>query len=732
MAQVIIVSNRLPVSISKENDKLVFSPSLGGVATGLASYVDDPSNMWIGWPGIASDTLSEKEKKSIVEELKQHNCYPVFLSQKQIDAYYNGFSNSILWPLFHELPLKPVPQATHQTWWQAYRSVNEQFKEAILSLAEEKSQIWVHDYQLMLLPELLRTQGSVKNIGFFLHIPFPAHRALKELPETKKLLSGLLGADLIGFHTKSYVQNFLENVRETDIGQVGSDNLVILGDRSVRIAEFPMGIDYEKYAAASRSKLVRKATSRYKKRYGRRRKIIVSVDRLDPTKGLEQRLLAYQAFLRRYPAYLKRVVFVMVAAPSRTDIPAYAQLAKRLGVLAQQINQTYGSPTWQPVDFIHEAQPFEEVAALFSIADVAFIAPLRDGMNLSAKEFVASNRKNGVLILSATAGAAQELHDALLVNPLEQESLISALNQALSMRRKELRNRLKRMQKDLSINTVQHWAKSFVETLQQPLPGTYNITRTLGRRQRQQLLRAWQNARKRLLLLDYDGSLVSFTSDYKKASPPASLLELLNRLSSSPKNDIVIVSGRNGKELESWFKSVPINLVAEHGASTKMTGHKKWQTVKDVDTDWKALLLPSLEKYAKLAPGAKVEIKPHSLVWHYRAADPYYAHKYAVIVKRTLKPLLKTYGLELLQGNKVLEIKNPRISKAQAVKPWLSQDYDFILVVGDDTTDESLFSSLPLFGFSIKIGRGRSAARFRLSSSKKVIGLLQSLLRADS
>jgi trehalose 6-phosphate synthase/phosphatase len=731
MAQVIIVSNRLPISVKRENAELVFSPSLGGLATGLSSYVNDPGNTWIGWPGIASDELSEAEKQFIASKLAESNCYPVFLSKKQIENFYNGYSNSILWPLFHNLPSKRIKATYLDTWWQAYRKVNQQFMESVINLANPKSQIWVHDYQLMLLPEMLRNEQSVATIGFFLHIPFPDRKTFARLPEAKRLLNGMLGADLIGFHTTDYVQNFMASSEAMGAG-VAADNQITLATRNVRVGEFPMGIDYEKYAAASKSKQVKQAVRQYKRRYGRR-KVIVSVDRLDPTKGLEERLRAYSEFLKRNPQQRGKVVFAMVAAPSRTDITVYAQLAERLEALAQEINKTYGSPIWQPVDYMNVSQPFEEVAALFQIADVAFIAPLRDGMNLSAKEFVASNHKQGVLILSSTAGAAHELHDALIVNPRDQEDLVEALQKALTMRKKELRGRLRRMKKELSINTVQHWAKTFVDTLQQPLPGPLHLTRTLSLNKRltKNLGMDYAQAKKRLLLLDYDGSLVPFTNDYRDAKPPKSLLQILESLVADRANDIVIISGRSSEDLDEWFGALPVNLVAEHGAATKKVGNKTWRSVEKTNTDWKPVLLPVLEKYARLAPGARVEVKPRSLVWHYRAATPYYAQKYAVIIKRILRPMLRTYGLELLQGNKVLEIKNPKISKANAARPWLERDYKFILAIGDDITDESLFTVLPLNSYGVKVGSGRSAARFRAASPKEITTLLKRLAKSN-
>jgi trehalose 6-phosphate synthase/phosphatase len=728
MSKVIIVSNRLPVSVKKDNGRLSFYPSIGGFAAPLASYVADSKNQWIGWPGIASDKLTDAERQEVVDELAKHNCSPVFLSKREIDNFYSGYSNAILWPLFHSLA-KPrnISASERERWWSLYRSVNRQFAQAALNIAETGSRIWVHDYQLLLVPELLRAERSDLSSGFFLHIPFPNAKTFTRLEEHKKLMRGMLGADVIGFHTQSYVANFIENCQAAGLTQTSS-NMITLGDHTVQVGNFPMGIDYEKYAGAGKSKAVKAAFRKYRKRYKKLR-VIVAVDRLDPSKGLVERLEAYRAFLELEPKMRGKLVFSMVAAPSRTDVAAYRNLAKRLRSLVNEINAAYGTAKWQPVDYMNITIPFEEVTALFQIADVAFIAPLRDGMNLAAKEFVASKRKDGVLILSQTAGAAHELHDAILVNPRNQQELVDALQQALTMRRRELRGRLKRMQQQLAANTVHDWTTSFVGTLQQPVPGTSIITRGMRGKARSHMLDDYRQAKKRLLFLDYDGSLVPFTENYKAAEPPKSLISLLEAVSADSRNDVVLISGRAPAELKKWFGDLPISLVAEHGAAVKKADNKSWQTIEKVDTEWKKLLQPALEKYAKLTPKARVEVKPHSLVWHYRASPPYYAQKNAVIIKRVFKPLLKNYGLQLVQGNKVLEIKNPRISKGLAAGYWLARKYDFVLSIGDDATDEELFEVLPESAYSIKVGHGRTAARFRLPNSAGAVKLLRILVK---
>jgi trehalose 6-phosphate synthase/phosphatase len=516
--------------------------------------------------------------------------------------------------------------------------------------------------------------------------------------------------------------NFVEF---SGLGKVGSDQ-VIVGGRHIRVSNFPMGIDYDKFSSSSRLPNVKAMASDYSKKY-KHQKIIASVDRLDPSKGLVERLKAYRQYLKDNPKSLGKVVFVMVAAPSRTDISDYQELSSQLSKLAASINKQFGNKNWKPVDYINEPVPFESVTALFQIADVAFIAPLKDGMNLAAKEFVASNKKGGVLILSATAGAAEELQDAIIVDPNQPDALVGALNQALRMRKRELRRRLKKMRHHLSTHTVQDWAKTFMDALNQPVPGTPHITYNLNDRLRRKLIKNYVSASKRLLLLDYDGSLVPFTNDYSEVKPPKELISLLRQLSKQPSNEVVLISGRKASELEKWFGKLKINLVAEHGAAFRIVG-TDWTSSDHDSSSWQKILLPTLEKYSALTPGSSIEIKPNSLVWHYRNASSYYAQKYAVVLKRALRSDLKKRGLELVQGNKILEIKNPNITKGKAIERWLAVPYGFILAIGDDTTDEDLFSVLPANAYSIKIGKGLTAAQYRVESTKQVIRLLKHLV----
>jgi trehalose 6-phosphate synthase/phosphatase len=727
MAQVIIVSNRLPMSVKKVDGVLEFFPSLGGLATGLSSYVKDRSNIWVGWPGINNEELTETDRLAITHELAKHHCHPVFLSKKQVDDYYNGYSNDLLWPLMHTMPVTSFDNQS--AWLKTYRNVNKLFADTVLSLARTDSTIWVHDYQLLLVPEILREDHIKGQIGFFLHIPFPKSNQWQKIGAAKQLLAGVLGADLVGFHTTSYATNFLNTCENLKLGAAGNGQFD-LPTRVVQVTKFPIGVDYKKYARARRLKAVQHAVKKYRRRYGNK-KIIVAVDRLEPSKGLIERLKAYRDFLQANPKFLKKVVMVMVAAPSRMELKTYQQLAVNLRTLSEEINAQFGTVNWQPVDYIQRPLPFEEVSALYQIADVAFIAPLRDGMNLVAKEYVATKQGNGVLILGQNAGAAEELRDALIVNPNKPATVIAALKQSLTMPQKELKTRLKNMQTQVAGNTIHMWANTFVGTLNKPVPGTRPRTHSINKKLEAKIKLGFQQSPKRLLVLDYDGTLAPFTDDYDDVAPSRQVLSILKKLALDIDTTVIVVSGRRAPQLEKWFGELHINLVAEHGAMIKKAGHRTWKTIEDIDTDWKKQLLPILERYAELTPKASVEIKSHALVWHYRASPPYYAQKYAVTLKHVLKPYLKKFGVKLYQGNKILEIKNPIVNKGAGIAQWLNSPYDFIVIAGDDYTDEDMFRALHgRQATTIKVGSGKTLAKYRVSDSKQIIAIFKSFVRS--
>lgn len=456
-----IISNRLPVKAVAEKDTFVFSRSEGGLTTGLNSLQSNYEKHWVGWPGICTD--KEEEKQDICHRLEEMNLHPIFLSDEQYKNYYEGYSNSTLWPLCHYFFAYTLYR---KSFWQSYQEVNALFCREIIRLVEPDDWVWVQDYQLMLLPEMLRQELPQLHIGYFHHIPFPSYELFRILPERAEILKGLLGADFIAFHTHDYMRHFIsaaERVLHMDF----SLDETRIGSRIVRVDALPMGINYDLYHNVSQQKNVWKAIERTRLLFGKH-KLILSVDRLDYSKGILHRLYGFASFLEHHPEYHGKVTLAMVIVPSRDHVGSYAELKTRIDEEIGSINGRYSTMNWTPVCYFYHGFSFEELAAMYFIADIALVTPLRDGMNLVAKEYVAVKQDNpGVLVLSEMAGAAVELTDALLVNPNDTEQIENAICRALEMPFEEQQERMHRMQSIVSVQTVNKWAADFVNEWQE-------------------------------------------------------------------------------------------------------------------------------------------------------------------------------------------------------------------------------------------------------------------------
>lgn len=719
----IVVSNRLPVSVSKNHGKLEFSASSGGLATAMSSLKDQVGDMlWIGWPGISSDELTAVDKRLITKKLKEYSCSPVFLTAKQVHNFYEGYSNDTLWPLFHYF--KSKAQYSDE-YWAAYQDVNTAFRRAVVNQADPEATIWVHDYQLLLLPQEIRSKLPKSKIGFFMHIPFPSFEIFRSLPQRKDVLLGMLGADLIGFHIYDYAQYFLSSVRRV-LGHDNHHGNIALPKRTVTVDAFPIGIDYEKYVAAVKSQEIKDQVKALDERY-KNQKIILSVDRLDYSKGIAQRLQAYDSFLKQYPKWHKKITLVMVAVPSRTEVVSYKQLRDEIEQTVSRINGTYGTFDWAPISYQFQNLPFKDIVALYAKADVALVTPLRDGMNLVAKEYVtAKQKRTGVLILSEMTGAADELMESLRVNPNDKQALVNALRKALKMPKTEQKQRLLSMQNRIKNYSVQHWAADFVTELA-AASGAHVIhgVKQLDEAHQEQLVTEYKNAKRRLLLLDYDGTLQHFTTSPlpNRSAPSKALTTLLSNLSTKPNTDVAIVSGRTRAALDSWFKKTNLTLVAEHGIWVKYSG--EWYQRDAVFREHKQQIIDIMQRYAERTPGSFVEEKDFAVVWHFRAAPPELAYARSASLKHELRNTLADSNVGVFSGNKVIEVKPSNVTKGVAASELLSQkSYDFILCAGDDYTDEDMFSALPEEAYTIKVGLGTTHARYQIESVDEVRRLL--------
>ena len=461
MQKLIVAANRLPITVAKREGQFHYRQSPGGLAVGLASLPDSLQRLWMGWPGISSERLRPEEKQRIREKLQEQDSVPVFLSQRQIDQYYLGFCNKTVWPLFHYFPVRTVFE---QRFWKSYQQVNHTFCDEIVKVAKPGDTVWVHDFQLMLLPRLLREKIPELQIGYFHHIPWPSFELFRLLPWREEVLEGLLGADLVGFHSYDYVRHFLSSVSRI----AGLEHLlgrVQVHNRIAKVDAFPMGIDHDKYAGAINDAEVKREIDRIYETIGKRR-IIFSVDRLDYTKGIVERLEAFDWFLTTHPEYREKVTLIIVAVPSRSGIEDYKQLRGHLEQLVGRVNGEHGTIGYMPVWYLYRFLPFHKLTALYNAADVALITPLRDGMNLIAKEYLATKTDGrGVLILSEMTGAASELGEALVVNANDKAAIVRALKQALEMPPDEQRERNRVMQKRLRRYGIERWSTDFIHAL---------------------------------------------------------------------------------------------------------------------------------------------------------------------------------------------------------------------------------------------------------------------------
>ncbi len=726
--RLIIVSNRLPVTLKKTDGKWKAEVSSGGLVSGLSSWLSGRDDyLWVGWPGVSAEEVGDQRQEIVDALLRDHKSYPVFLDEKTMDEFYLGFCNKTIWPLFHYFPFLTSYEEKH---WNNYVRVNEIFHNALAEFLRPDDVVWVHDYHLMLLPKLLKNRQSRQAVGFFLHIPFPSFELFRLLPRNwaRTILEGIMASDLVGFHTHDYTQYFLRCV----IRYLGYENnlgVVQMPDRVMKADTFPMGIDFGRFHDAAKTPEVRDEQDRIRAQFPNRR-IIFSVDRQDYSKGILNRLQGYQAFLKKYPEWNKKVVFVMVIIPSRIGVREYQKIQTKINELIGEINGEFGSLDWTPMVYQYRPIPFEQMVALYSLSDAALITPLRDGMNLVAKEFVASSvTQKGVLILSELAGAAMELGEAILINPNNIAEIADALNTALTLPERQQVFRMEQMQDRLRRYDVSKWATDFLDRLASARAEQARFDQCLiDGSTRSRILESFAESPKRQIFLDYDGTLVPFKATPDEAQPGQDLVALLKDICLLPHTALTLISGRPRKFLEEWFGNLRVNLVAEHGTWTRKPG-EEWVPLKALRTEWKEQILPILTTYKDRLPRSFIEEKTAGLAWHYRKSDPELAAQRVQEYMDEIIALTANMDLQIFRGHKVVEIRVSGINKGEAALHFLNgTQTDFILAAGDDMTDEDLFRALPPESYSIKVGMEKSYARYNLRSQKDVIDLLKDIL----
>lgn len=727
MYNFVIVSNRLPVAVSKKDGKLEFSVSSGGLSTAMSSLAI-PNQIWVGWPGIAADELTDDDRNEIAHELAKYGCVPVHLTSKQVELFYEGYANDTLWPLFHYFP---TYAKYREEYWSAYQEVNWLFAEAAAEQATDTADIWLQDYHLLLAPSMLRTKCPDAKIGLFLHIPFPSYEIFRSLPESTAILEGMLGADLLGFHIYDYARHFVSSCTHI-LGTSSEQGIIEHEGHRTKVDAFPIGIDYQKFRDTLASDTCKKEIDRLDERYGSQ-KLILSMDRLDYSKGIVKRLEAYERFLTDYPEFHAKVTMLMIAVPSRTEVETYQQLRDTVEQTVGRINGTFGTVDWAPISYQFQNRPFTEIVSLMAKADVALVTPLRDGMNLVAKEYVASKfRRGGVLILSETTGAVEELIGALTVNPNDVSSLSRKIYRALTMSKKEQRERLAVMQSRISSYTVTKWGSDFITELStagaiQRGSKQKIITNT----RLEQLVDEYTRADSRLLLLDYDGTLHHFSTsiDADAVKPDAKLSRALKKIADTPNTTLCVVSGRPKAALDAWFKPIKnINLIAEHGAWIKSEG--KWR--QNATLFDQTNIVEIMENYAARTPGALVEQKDFAVVWHYRRVSPELAYVRNFALTRELEKAVEGSDLVVHEGNKIIEVKPRAVHKGVAADTIARQHPGaFIFCAGDDYTDEDMFKALPIDAHTVKVGLGSTSAKHQVNKLERILAIIDLFSQAQ-
>ena len=723
-SRLLIVANRLPITVTPDGDGFDVQRSAGGLATGLSGPHEQSGGLWIGWPGVPSEDLDDRQRKRLRSQLGDQRLVPVDLSADQVRRYYEGFSNGVLWPLFH-YQLDQVPATSED--WQTYEDVNRRFAQVVAEHHRPGDTIWVHDYQLLLVPQYIRELVPEARIGFFLHIPFPDFEVFRTLPFRTEVLEGLLGADLVGFHTAAYLRHFASSLMHL-LGLTPVIDRVHVDDREVRLGAFPMGIDFENFDRVARKPAV---VSEVEALVGNGNvKLLVGVDRLDYTKGIPRRLLAYERLLHDHPELAERVRLVQVAVPSRTGVEAYQDFRSMVHELIGRIQGAFATPHWVPVHYLYRSLDEDELVALYRAADAMLVTPIRDGMNLVAKEFVASRYDgDGVLVLSEFAGASNELAEAVHVNPYDIRNTADAFYRALTMDEEERRSRMRAMRERIRAYDVHHWVRTFLEQLR--LAGSNERRRlapSVPTVPPETLTERVRDAEHLLLLLDYDGTLSPIAPTPDLARPSRELLALLAGLTSRPATEVHIVSGRKRGTLEEWLGTLDVTLHAEHGVWTRdLSG--QWRTAVPLASPWREPVLGILHEVTSRTPGSLVEEKTPGLAWHYRMADPEFGAAQANELRVHLAQVLSNEPVEVLQGHKVIEVRPHGVNKGTILSPVLDAvpPDTTILAIGDDVTDEDLFAALPRHAIAVRVGGGVTRAQFRLAGVEQVHALLRSL-----
>ncbi|PWN53944.1 hypothetical protein IE53DRAFT_309331 [Violaceomyces palustris] len=648
------------------------------------------------------------------EEVRGIKYVPVWLESKVAHGHYEGYSKTTLWPLFHYLLWQDV-HSERQKWedysWEAYYAANEAFAQRIASEYRPGDLVWIHDYHLLLVPAMLRKLVPDAHIGLFVHAPFPSSEVFRCLPKRKEILEGMLGADLACFQAFSYSRHFLSSCIRVCGFEAASNSVESYNGHITNISYNPIGIDSAKIARDSSAEGVLPKIQAIREMY-KGKKILIGRDKLDVVRGVIQKLQAFHKFLAEYPEWRNKVVLIQVTAPALNDSP---KLEREVSELVSHINGEFGSLSFTPVHHYHQIIERDEYFALLSVADLALITSVRDGMNTTSMEYIICQERfnKSPLILSEFTGTAGRMRSAIQVNPWNIYGVAKAINYGLTLSPAEKAARHDQLYHQVVMHTSHTWAASLAKQLLVRLLSEHSahFTPPLDR---VAMVERYHAARKRLLLLDYDGTLTPIVKNPEAAVPSKKLLEALEVLSKDEKNIIYIISGRDGQFLSKHLGHLTrIGFSAEHGGFVKEAGETEWHNLtEELDMTWMRDIRSVFEYFTERTSGSVIEQKKSSITWHYRNADPDYGSFQAKECQALLENLTthNKLAVEVLVGKKNLEVRPLAVNKGEIVKRILYNncDAEFVFCAGDDKTDEDMFKTLVQLSPSNKDGPSSS------------------------
>ncbi|XWS70904.1 hypothetical protein CRYUN_Cryun03dG0090200 [Craigia yunnanensis] len=788
--RVIIVSNHLPLRASRDSvsNEWRFEFDENNLLAQLKdAFPPDTEVRYVGTLKADIDVADQDEVAQVLHE--KFSSETIFLPVDTQNKFYHGFCKHYLWPLFHYMMPRTGSDEVRfdRSQWQAYVSANKKFADKVLEVTdrddEDEDHVWVHDYHLMALPTFLRRRSKRVKLGFFLHSPFPSSDIYKILPVRDDILRALLNCDLIGFHTFDYARHFLSSCRrilglhsESNRGHIALEYY----GRTVTIKILPAGIHMGQLESVmSEESTVRKAKELKEKYEGKI--MMVGVDDLDLFKGITQKFSAMGELLETNQELRGKVVLVQITNPARSLGRDVQEVLDEANSIANEVNKKYGEPGYEPIVFIKGPVTTQEKLAYYAIAEYSVVTPVRDGMNLVPYKYTVCRQscpvldealgvdensplKNSVIIVSEFIGCSPSLSGAIRVNPWNISEMANAMYSAIDLPETEKHLRHEKHYKYISSHDVAYWARSFDQDLERACRDHYHkrywriglglafrlvaLEPTFRKLLGDTLNSAYERTNSRLLLLDYDGTMMPPTSVNK--GPSHEVISVLNRLCDDPKNIVFIVSGRDRDTLSKWFSSCEkLGIAAEHGYFTRWTRDSPWETYRLMDLSWKEVVEPIMQLYMEATDGSSIENKESALVWHHQDADPDFGLCQAKELHDHLENVLANEPVVVKRGQQIVEVKPQGLSKGIVVENLIStmrsrgKSPDFLLCVGDDRSDEDMFESiarssanptLPTIAeiFACTVGQKPSMAKYYVDDIVEVIGLLRGIAEASA